>query len=126
MELAGLFGLSVLADPGYRPIGSVSGDGDQSNVGYHWGFSIGGYYRFRVGLTLGIAAELTFGFGKVLDATFFRLVPAIGWEWAEPLGEWFVHLRWATGLTLLNGIDEFNVEPMSNLTWTGLQVVYGF
>jgi hypothetical protein len=124
MEVAGLFGLSVIADPGYRP--KDGAENEQSNIGYHWGFWLGGYYRFPVGLTLGIAGEVTFGFGEYLDTSFFRLAPSIGWEWAESLGEWFVHVRWVTGITVIHGLDELNSTPQSNLMVTGVQVVYGF
>ena len=125
MELAVLFGLSILKDPGYVPA-EDTGESGSSRVGYHWGFGIDGYYRFPVGLTLGLGGEITFGFGEFLDTAFFRAVPAIGWEITDALEQWFLHVRWVFGVTLLNGLEELNAEPESSLSYTGVQVVYGF
>lgn len=125
MELSLLFGLSVLADPGYVGVDS-SGNDAQNNLGFHWGFGIGGYYVFDLGLTLGVAGEMAFLFGEAVDSSLFRLVPTVGWEFQKPLSGSFWHLRWVTGITLLNGLGELNTAPLSNLTSTGIQLIYGF
>lgn len=125
MELSLLFGLSVLADPGYVGVDSSANE-VENNVGFHWGFGVGGYYRFDVGLTLGLSGEMAFLFGEAVDSSLFRLVPAVGWEFQKPLSGSFWHLRWVTGITVLHGLQELNTAPQSNLTLTGIQLIYGF
>jgi len=125
MEFVVLLGFSLLADPGYRGIDEAGEEGE-SNFGFHWGFGVGGYHKFPFGLTLGLGMELTFASGSFLDTMFFRAVPAVGYEWSDPLQDWFVHLRWANGITLLHGLEEANTDPASNLTITSLQLIYGF
>jgi len=124
MELAVKVGMSCLTEPGYRERLELGG-GDSSRLGGHAGFELSGYYRFEFGLTLGLGADTTVAFGEFLDTSFFRVLPAIGWELSDPLEDWFLHVRWVLGLTLLHGLEEGNDSPRSNLTWTGLQVVYG-
>lgn len=125
MEFVLLLGFSLLADPGYRGTNEAGEEGE-SSFGFHWGFGVGGYHTFPIGLTLGLGMELTFASGSFLDTMFFRAAPAIGYEWSDPLQDWFVHLRWATGVTLLHGLEEANTHPASNLTITSLQLIYGF
>ncbi|MBN1947293.1 MAG: hypothetical protein JW797_16610 [Bradymonadales bacterium] len=125
MEVAVKLGLSILTSPGYRGL-DVDGEVKESSLGFHVGFELLGYYRFQPGLTLGLGADLNLGFGEALDTSFFRVLPAVGWEFGGGLEDWFVHLRWVTGLTLLHGLREANLQPRSNLTWTGFQVIYGF
>jgi hypothetical protein len=118
-------GFSLLADPGYVGANVLLEEG-QSDFGFHWGFGIGGYHRFDMGLTLGFGADISFASGEFLDTSFFRVLPAIGWEIRGPLHEWFLHARWVTGITVLQGLEERNTAPLSNLTTTGIQIVYGF
>jgi hypothetical protein len=125
MELALLLGASVLKEPGYVGVDESMEEGT-SRVGYHWGASLSGHYRFPVGVTLGLGTEIDFAFGPFLDTSLFRVAPAVGWALEGPLDDWFLHLRWQFGLTLLHGLDELNSAPESNLSLTGLEVVYGF
>ncbi len=87
---------------------------------------MGTYYLHPTGLTLGTAMEISFADGSAQDTAFFRVVPALGWRISEALDESYLHLRWIFGLTVLHGLDERNTAPLSGLSTTGLQVVYGF
>lgn len=132
MELALHLGFSFLADPGYVGIAAAEfevpdpSQTKQANFGWHWGFGIGSYYLHDAGLTLGGALEISFADGAAVDTAFFRVVPGIGWRWAGERDDWYLHLRWVFGWTVLHGLDELNEAPVSRLSHTGLSLVYGF
>jgi hypothetical protein len=132
MELTLHLGFSFLADPGYVGIAAAEfevpdpSQTKQANFGWHWGFGIGRYYLHPAGVTLGAGLEISFADGAAVDTAFFRVVPAVGWRWAGELDDWYLHLRWVFGWTVLHGLDELNEAPQSRLSHTGLSLVYGF
>ncbi|MCA9565997.1 MAG: hypothetical protein KC561_21015 [Myxococcales bacterium] len=122
MELGLFLGTALVTDPGFRIAGNQRGH----TAAFSWGAGLSGHYRFPVGFTLGVGLELNLFNGSQIGTSVFRVAPAFGWEIHGPAREWLVHLRWVTGITVIQGLSEENSDPASNLTTTGFEVVYGF
>jgi hypothetical protein len=128
MELALNMGISLLTQEFTvdDPITDVTGITDLG-VPFNWGFVVGGYYRFQQGITLGLGLGIDFFNTKVdpVDTSLFRVLCALGWERIGPLHDWYLHVRWINGITLLHGFKEYNWTPHTNFSLTGIEVVYG-